>query len=165
MGRIGGQRVGRNMKEPYKVFPEEPSHDSNFGLLIKMIADCMAKHGNADLKVQGITMSQAHVLMAIHAWNGESVPFKELERRLGVAQATMAGILARMEEKGLVTFETDMNDRRAKRASLTERGLEICVESERNIERGELHMTACLTDEEKERLRDYLLRVYETIKE
>lgn len=69
---------------------------------IKKINDLMYKFGNQELKKIDLTFSQFHALVYLeHCENGEAT-LKQLEAHFKVAQATMAGIISRLECKGYV---------------------------------------------------------------
>lgn len=58
--------------------------------------------------------------------------FKELEKSFGVSQPTMVGIINRLEHKELVDILADSDDKRIRRAQLTQK-VQINVEKDTNI--------------------------------
>lgn len=94
------------------------------GMLLKQINDELEKRANNALRSQDLTWSQLVVLMELsHAPEGQ-MPLKDLEKAIHVAQSTAAGIVSRLESKGLVEPWGDPEDRRVKLVKLTAAGSE-----------------------------------------
>ena len=96
------------------------------GLLLKQINDELRKNANNALRPQGMTMAQLEALVELDRAPDRQRSLKELEQLLHVAQSTAAGIIARLEQKGLVEGFGDAEDRRIKRVRITPAGLE-CI--------------------------------------
>lgn len=90
--------------------------ENTCGFLIKQINDILEKKGNQEMEMFGITMSQHSVLMFL-----DILDFKELERKLHVAQSATARIVKRLEQKDLVEVVMNLQDRRAKQVRLTKK--------------------------------------------
>ena len=137
----------------------------NLGLMIKMVDDAIAKRANNEMRGLGVTVMQSRLLLELYRRGDDmQLPLKELERSFGVAQATIAGLVSRMEEKGLLEMLPNPHDRRAKLAHLTEAGVGICQTVNESIETGEKHIRSGLTKAEAEELERLLGIVYETVK-
>lgn len=90
-------------------------------VLIKQIDDAVGRRANRALGRDGLTLSQARMVMEL----GDApagVPLKELERRFRVAQPTIVGIVQRLEVKGLVEKVAEPHDNRVKIVRLTKAG-------------------------------------------
>lgn len=96
------------------------------GMLIKQINDELRKNANNALRPQGMTLTQLDALVELDQAPEGQRSLKELEQILHVAQSTAAGIIARLEQKGLVEGLGDAEDRRVKRVQITTAGVE-CV--------------------------------------
>ena len=92
------------------------------GLLMKQIHDEMRKNANNALRPQGITLVQLDALTKLDQAPEGQRSLKELEQILHVAQSTAAGIVARLEQKGLAEGFGDAGDRRVKRVKITPAG-------------------------------------------
>ena len=92
------------------------------GALLKQINDFMEKNANRALKEQDITISQSGVLVLLDKKAEKMATFKELEKSFGVSQPTMVGIINRLEHKELVDILADSDDKRIRRAQLTQKG-------------------------------------------
>ena len=84
------------------------------GQLIKQINDAIERRANQSLRQNDLTMVQIWVLMSLSEKEDKTYSLKELERILGVAQSTCAGIVNRLSVKNLVDCFTDPADKRMK---------------------------------------------------
>lgn len=120
------------------------------GKLIKQIHDELEKQANGALSSQNLTLAQMHILMELDAVQEHQLTLKQLEGLLHVAQSTVAGIVIRLEQKGYVACFADENDRRVKRVSITDAGLDCCKEAQGHIKDMEERLLSGLNDAEKE---------------
>lgn len=139
--------------------------ERGYGFYIKRISDLLGKHANRNLQDHNLTVSQVHMLMHMAGGQQPSYSLKELETRFRVAQSTMAGLVSRLERKGLVESFGDPQDRRVKLVRLTGAGQAVCQDSIQHLRDTEDRLTACLTAEERNQLHSLLRRVYEANKE
>ena len=140
---------------------KEPAH--GYGLYIKKISDAMAKRANRSLQAHNLTLSQSHMLMSLAAAEEKTHSLKELEAHFRVAQSTMAGLVARLERKGMLETLSDPEDRRIKRVQLTQVGLKTSQACRADIRQTEETLVAGLNEEEKALLMDMLRRVYASL--
>lgn len=89
--------------------------------MIKMIADRMKADGDARLKKHNMTFVQSMVLRHLKLHEGKATQ-KQLEDDFRVSHPTIVGIIARMENNGLIRSYTDCNDRRQKIIEMSEEG-------------------------------------------
>lgn len=131
--------------------------------LFKRINDTIEKNSNSNLQSNDITLSQLKMLFFIHhAENAPEkgcMPLKELERRFGVAQSTAAGIIQRLEKKGLVESVADADDKRIKLLRVTEKGKSICDSAKKGMDKLTENAVRDFTEEEKLCLKDLLQRL------
>jgi DNA-binding MarR family transcriptional regulator len=130
--------------------------------LIKQISDAAAKHANNSLRERNITLTQVRVLMMLY--ESGRMPLKEIERRLQVAQSSVAGVVSRLRSKGLITVLTSADDGRAKLVELTGEGRQYGLETRRDIDRLDERMFAGFAEEEKDALKGLLLRVFDNLR-
>jgi len=127
------------------------------GALVKQIHDGLEKQINNRLREQDLTMAQFGVLVELGLTPEGELSLKELERRLHVAQSTAAGIVVRLEQKGLVESFGDPEDRRIKRVRMTPKG-EACFRgADKDMEATEAQLLSALDPQERETLL-YLLQ-------
>lgn len=128
--------------------------------LIKQIHCAMQKNTNNDLRARDLTFAQVHLLFTLKKQEQNCCLMKELERKMGVAQSTVAGLVRRCADKGLVDCREDTADRRAKYVCVTPKGLSVCDDTVENIRRSEERMVQLLTPEEASTLEMLLDKVY-----
>lgn len=137
--------------------------------LFKRINDSLEKNANSNLQSSDITLSQMKMLFFIrHSENSAEkgcMPLKELERRFGVAQSTAAGIILRLEKKGLVESVAAAEDRRVKILRVTDKGKFICGNAEESMEKMPRIALNGFTESEKRSFEDMLKRVLANIEQ
>lgn len=129
------------------------------GTLLKQIHDIMEKNANNILREQELTISQSGVLVLLDEKEGKTASFKELEKDFGVSQPTMVGILNRLVQKDLVEVLTDSEDKRIRKAHLTQKGADKCKEGYKHMNSAEEQLLKSLTNNEKKEFNRLLLKV------
>lgn len=137
--------------------------DKDHGLLIKQIHNKLEKSANNMLREKGLTMMQMEVLGALNQTPEKQLSMKELERYFQVAQSTVAGLISRLEQKGLVEAVGDRKDRRVKLAHITAAGEACCEEAVCNMEEARAVLLRGFTEEEKELLGRLLLKAIKNL--
>lgn len=137
---------------------------AGYGWFIKRIDNALEKEANANLQALNLTMQQNRVLIQLAHAEDNTLSLKALEERFGAAQSTVAGLVSRLEKKGLVEPLSDPSDKRIKLARLTEDGARLHAISRQNVVDSEERLTALLSAEEKEMLLTCLKKVYEAVK-
>lgn len=118
---------------------------------------------DARLKPHGFSMGQLPVLLQLGG--GEVLSQREIAERSGLAQPTIAEMLARMARDGLLRREADPSDGRATRLSL-ERGARARVPAAlAELVRGNEQAIAGLTDDEAATLVRLLQKVTANLRE
>ena len=129
--------------------------------IIKVIYEDMEKIANKILSEDGITLSQAQFLVYLLHSDDSVCSLKELEKQFHVSQATTAGITSRLEAKGFIEIFKNKEDKRSKKARLTERGSSVAKGSVESLDGMEDYFFSCLSIEEKEQLHSMLKKVYD----
>lgn len=133
--------------------------DYTCGTLLKQINDIMEKNANNALRRQDLTISQSGVLVLLDEKEEKTATFKELEKNFGVSQPTMVGLLSRLEQKNLIEILSDPDDKRIRRAHLTQKGEEKCKEGYKHMKSAEESLLGSLTAEEKKEFLRLLSKV------
>ena len=120
------------------------------GKLIKLISDEMRKNANNAMRSQDMTMSQFGALLELSRAPEEQRSLKELEQSLHVAQSTVAGIISRLEQKGLVEAFGDAADQRVKLVRITLAGCACVDNAEKDMVQAEQKLLSALTETERE---------------
>ena len=80
-----------------------------------------------------------------------------------VAQATAAGSIVRLEQKGLIESFGDPGDKRVKMIRITSQGEARCIQSEQHMAQAESRLLSALTDTEKDIFRALLKKVGDSL--
>ena len=111
-------------------------------------ASLIVKLGNAvtyyrNLKMENIDLTSVQSDAIIAALREPGITATQLKEHLQLSQSTVAGIIARLENKGLITKTTDREDARKAMLTLTEQGLlleeplkEIALETQQFLVEG-----------------------------
>lgn len=137
--------------------------DLDLGLKLKMIDVLMHKDMNRMLEELDITIVQHHVLVYLEKNENNTATLKEIEKKFHVAQATMAGIVKRLETKDYVHTYYSASDRRVKYVSITEKGKDICQKAFEHVQNTERRIKEPFTQEELDQFVSYLDRLHETL--
>ena len=132
------------------------------GYLIKTVSDILGREANFMLKEQDLTWAQSRLIGFLTRNGGERTQ-KEIENFLEVSHPTVVGIVSRMEQNGFVTCRTDQTDRRNKIVSLTEKSMDAGRTMWDMLKRQDEIMFSGFTAEERDRLDEYLLRIYDNL--
>ena len=87
------------------------NEQSHCGILIRQINNAFEKKANTRLKETNLTFSQMSALIEILNMPTKKTTFKELEKRLSLAQSTTVGLISRLEQKKLVHVSGDKDDK------------------------------------------------------
>lgn len=133
------------------------------GALLKQINDKLEKDANNAMRAHDITMTQCGTLLILNRAPEGRMSLKELERQLRVAQSTAAGIVARLEQKGMVEGLGSPEDRRVKMVRITSAGRECCRFAQRDMEETEQRLLSGLTETEQSIFLSLLKKVRDTL--
>ena len=105
------------------------------------------------------TSTQEWFLVYIVQRKGQDVFQKDLETQFNVRGSTATEILKAMERKGLILREPLPQNKRAKKITLTPKGLAICQENHRRIMEIENKLLTGFEQEEIRELLEFLSRM------
>ena len=106
-------------------------------MLIRQLNNSLEKRANSQLKEKDLTLSQMSALVEILNAPTKKLTFKELEKRLSLAQSTTVGLISRLEQKKLVNVSGDKDDKRIKYVEITSLGENFCNKSRQEMEHTE----------------------------
>ena len=116
----------------------------------KEIYVLMEKKRNQMFRESGITSAQMGVLITLDLSREPFLTMKELEKRMCLAQSTVVGLVARLEQKGFVECGIDEKDRRIKWVMRSEAGIQLCQHTREELQRLDREMLKGLSEEERE---------------
>ncbi len=137
---------------------------AGYGWFIKRIDNALEKEANSNLQMLNLTMQQNRVLIQLAHAPENTLSLKALEERFGAAQSTVAGLVSRLEKKGLVEAQSDPADKRVKLVRLTEEGQNLHAQSHQRVVESEERLTRLLSEEEKETLLACLKKVWDAVR-
>ena len=137
---------------------------AGYGWFIKRIDNALEKEANQNLQALNLTMQQNRVLIHLAHAEDHTLSLKTLEEQFGAAQSTVAGLVSRLEKKGLIEAVPDPADKRVKLAKLTDAGIKLHAQGRQLLVESEARLTANLSDEEREIFLSCLKKVYEAVK-
>ena len=134
----------------------------NFALNIKVLSELIEKKANSTLADFGITISQARVLIYLLE-SYRQISLKELEKQFNVSQATMQGVIARMEKKGYLCTVYLPANRKQKLVVLTEYGAQLADKMLKNIAAVNNSLADSLTEDEQKEFARLLKKVKDAL--
>ena len=137
---------------------------AGYGWFIKRIDNALEKEANQNLQALNLTMQQNRVLILLAHAEEHTLSLKALVERFCAAQSTVAGLVSRLEKKGLIEAVSSPADRRIKLVRLTEEGARVHAQSRQDVVNSESRLTANLSPEEREVFLSCLKKVYEAVK-
>ena len=119
---------------------------------------------NQKMQSYGLTSAQADAIMFILVQHKrKNVTASDLISSLQLSQSTVAGIISRLELKGLITRSQDPNDNRVSILVPTEKGMELDDVLKRNAAETEKILLSGMTEAEMEELNRLLAKALENI--
>jgi DNA-binding MarR family transcriptional regulator len=94
--------------------------------IVRRLMDLFAStlhHQAACLEGVGLTYAQAKLLWRLET--GETIPLKELARRMGVDPSNAADVVAQLVERGFIVSRRSEHDRRVRLIRLTAPGVRL----------------------------------------
>lgn len=125
--------------------------------LLHQCRDTIARARERELREIGVSMVQAGLLFVVNEIDGPATP-AEISRRLLREPHTVNVLLKQMERKGLVNRTKDLERKNWVRVELTEKGKET-YDKARDKKEAICEVMACLSDEERSCLREFLHRL------
>lgn len=142
---------------------EPDCEDLHCGELLKRLNGIFEKRLNNQLQQDDLTLTQLKTLLVLEVCEEQTATMKELERYFGVTQATVAGIISRLEKKEMVSGFTDARDKRIKHVKLAEKGWQICRQAKKNMEQEEQALLTPLDENERKEFKRLLIAVYKNM--
>ncbi len=106
-----------------------------YGKIIKHLSDQLGKKTNNILKLEDLSMTQGILIRMLSEEESRELPIKVIERKFGVAQSSVYGVVSRLESKELVsTYSIDRNTKMVKLTELGFSKVDFILESINQIE-------------------------------
>lgn len=130
---------------------------------LKQVMDGIEKVGNNTLNPLDLTLTQCAVLGFLHEQENFSAPLKKIEKFFNVSQATMQGIVTRLESKGFLRLEDDIHDKRMKTVVVSELGTEVWEKAEEKRIEAEKIFFADIDESERVELMRLLFKIQKNL--
>ncbi|MBQ8885726.1 MAG: MarR family transcriptional regulator [Clostridia bacterium] len=137
--------------------------ETHVGLYFKKISEKLERRANCEKEKLGVTYTQSKLLWFLKKHEGERVTLRDIERFFDCSHATVSGLVSRLEERGFVKTLKDEEDGRAKNVVSTEKAERFHERMKEGRVAAEESLLRGFSDEEKERLSEYLDRVYKNL--
>lgn len=139
--------------------------ENDYGMLLRQIHIALEKRCNNRLKEAGLTFPQMSALIEIADTPAKKLTFKELEKRMSLAQSTTAGLIFRLEQKKLVLVSGDQNDKRIKYVEISPLGEVYCDHAKLEMQHTEDELLKHFSENEKALFLSLLKKVNSNLKE
>lgn len=142
----------------------EPQACQDIGFLVKQIHDALERTINRELEAFQLTNSQLTVLNFLQFRANAETTIRDVQEYMNISHPTAAGLVKRLEQKGFVHLLVDPHDRRARMIRLNPLVREKFTADTRPTTGLEEKLMSGLGPQEREQLRNLLLRVYQNIR-
>lgn len=121
---------------------------------------CRLTSDRLRLKMERIGLHRAQGFAMFHLWHRDGVAQSELAKCIHVTPAAVTVMLQRMERNGWIERRTDPNDQRITRVYMTEKARTLHLEAMGSFRELDAEVAGALSAEERDALRELLLKVY-----
>lgn len=137
----------------------------HIGRMVKILNTSIEREMNRELAQFDLTGGQGAIMGYLTHHPGQEICQKDLEREFELSHPTMSSILSRMENKGIITTAPLEKDKRYKKISLTEKGLDLDREIFSRIEKMESRLLEGFSEDEKSEAFKLMHRLIQNISE
>ena len=134
------------------------------GFLIKQIHIAFETRCHKNLQRYNLTPSQMDVLLYLKKHEEDTLTQRDLEIGLTLKNPTVTGLLNRLEEKGFITREQNLNDKRSKFIKMTDKSERVLEDAYLYIQELDAKMLNGISKEEQKQLFDYMHKILENLK-
>ena len=141
---------------------KERKHDPRkltLGQLLSQV--CRLTGDRLRVKMEEIGLHKGQGFILFHLWHHDGIPQNVIAHGLHLSPATVTSMLQRMERDGWITRERDTEDQRIVRVHLTENANALHEEVRASFRDLEKEVTSVLTKDEREMLRELLVKLHE----
>lgn len=131
----------------------------HIGPKLKCINISLKQHLCKDGQELNLTSAQMHVLRYLCIHQEDVIYQKDILNEFDLSNATISGIISRLENKGFVLCCSSESDSRCKQIKITDKALACNHLIEQNIKRTEAQMVKGFSDEDIARLHQYLEKI------
>ena len=104
------------------------------------------------------------VLLYLKRHEEDKLTQRDLETGLTLKNPTVTGLLNRLEEKGFITREQNLNDKRSKFIKMTDKSERVLEDAYLYIQELDAKMLNGISKEEKEQLFKHIYKILDNLK-
>ena len=104
------------------------------------------------------------VLLYLKKHEEDKLTQRDLETGLTLKNPTVTGLLNRLEEKGFITREQNLNDKRSKFIKMTDKSERVLEDAYLYIQELDAKMLNGISKEEKEQLFKHIYKILDNLK-
>ena len=134
------------------------------GFLIKQIHIAFETRCHKNLQRYNLTPSQMDVLLYLKKHEEDTLTQRDLEIGLTLKNPTVTGWLNRLEEKGFITREQNLNDKRSKFIKMTDKSERVVEDAYLYIQELDAKMLNGISEEEQEQLFKHIYKILDNLK-
>ena len=134
------------------------------GFLIKQIHIAFETRCHKNLQRYNLTPSQMDVLLYLKKHEEDTLTQRDLEIGLTIKNPTVTGLLNRLEEKGFITREQNLNDKRSKFIKMTDKSERVLEDAYLYIQELDAKMLNGISEEEQEQLFKHIYKILDNLK-
>lgn len=137
----------------------------HIGYFVKRISNNFENIKRKNCEEYDITAQQTSILMYLSHFKDTDINQKAIEKYFELSNATVSGLISRMETKGLVKRVANPLDKRDKHIVLTDKGSETIGSIKKSINNLEQSVIKGFSEEEIKDLLSFFERMLANIKE
>ena len=134
-------------------------HKLSLGQLLSQV--CRLTGDRLRVKMEEIGLHKGQGFILFHLWRHDGIPQNVIAQVRHVSPATVTSMLQRMERDGWITRQRDPDDQRIVRVHLTDKAKALHDEMQASFRDLEKEVTSVLTKDERETLRELLVKLHE----
>ena len=134
------------------------------GFLIKQIHIAFETRCHKNLQRYNLTPSQMDILLYLKKHQKDTLTQRDLETGLTLKNPTVTGLLNRLEEKGFITREQNLNDKRSKFIKMTDKSERVLEDAYLYIQELDAKMLNGISEEEQEQLFKHIYKILDNLK-
>lgn len=131
--------------------------ENHYGHLARILHWCTDQAMTNALAGMDLTAAQGHVMGFLAHRKDPPCP-RDVEEVFHLSHPTVSGLLSRLEQKGFIALEPDLQDRRCKRIHILPKGEECLELMHKTILANEEQMVRDFSPGERAQFADYLQR-------
>lgn len=134
------------------------------GFLIKQIHIAFETRCHKNLQRYNLTPSQMDILLYLKKHQEDTLTQRDLETGLTLKNPTVTGLLNRLEEKGFITREQNLNDKRSKFIKMTDKAERVLEDGYLYVQELDAKMLNGISEEEQEQLFKHIYKILDNLK-